>query len=313
MKRMYGGPYVWGHSNAENFATLMIDSEGIVSYDSPSTGVEEGNFYIASGQGFLANVTSDGSVIFNNSMRVTGNNDNFKNQETTPETTIDRFSQDKKPLSRQILVGFHGGATDGYQNGQDGQSKKGSNTTDFYSFIPNDSRHFIIQNLATFNETKTVALGINIIEAGEYIFTINNMKGIFETKQDIYLKDNRTSTLHNLSNKEYVFTVTDTELGEINNRFELRFIDSVDANEGSIIDGIAIYPNPSTSIFNILWNGTANASIEVYDLAGKLIKTENLKQGTNTYQLDLSGYDKGFYFAKIQLDGQQVIKKLVLR
>ncbi len=67
------------------------------------------------------------------------------------------------------------------------------------------------------------------------------------------------------------------------------------------------------TIFNISWNGPAKVIVQVYDLTGKLIKTEKIQQRTISYQLDLSGYTKGFYFAKISIDGQQVVKKLVLK
>jgi len=308
-----GGPWAYNFTN-DDYATLTVDTSGNFSETAAGNGGgTHASRYIASGQGFLANVISAGNVTFNNAMRVTGNNDQFRN----PEINIDRvwlnLTHDVSPLFRQILVGFYEGATDTYQNGQDGQRMENGDNTDFYSIISNDTRHLAIQNLATFNETKTVALGLEIIAAGAYTITIDHVEGIFDTQQDIYLKDYKTNSLHNLSQDRYVFNVTDTELGEINDRFELRFIDEAAGIDEAVINSVAIFPNPSEQIFNISWNGQAKASIIVYDLAGKLIKTESIQQNSNSYQLDLSGYASGFYYVKIQLEGQQIVKKLVLK
>jgi len=51
-----------------------------------------------------------------------------------------------------------------------------------------------------------------------------------------------------------------------------------------------IYPNPSTGIFNI----SASANIEVYNLIGDLILSEN-----NTTSIDLTAAPKGMYYVKL--------------
>ncbi len=93
----------------------------------------------------------------------------------------------------------------------------------------------------------------------------------------------------------------------------MRFAENTTDVDEEQINTINVYPNPSNALFNISWNVQANTRISVYDITGKLIKTDVVQQNTAAYQLDLSGYAKGFYFAKIQLDGQQVVKKLVLK
>jgi hypothetical protein len=60
------------------------------------------------------------------------------------------------------------------------------------------------------------------------------------------------------------------------------------------------YPNPSAGIFT--FNDTKNLkTIEICDIFGQLI----LSQG-NKKQIDLSGFAKGIYFAKI--NGEKVLK-----
>ncbi len=307
-----GGPWAYNFTN-DDYATAS--SDGLVF--SPISGGTAGTpapAFIASGQGFVASVLSTGTVTFSNPMRVTGDNNLFRNTQNTIDRLWLNLTHNESPLFRQILVGFHDAATDGFQNGQDGQRMENGNNTDFYSIIPNDDRHFAIQNLATFNETKTVNLGLEIIAAGSYIITIDHVEGEFATGQDIYLKDYQTNTLHNLSQDgKYVFSVSDVEIGEINNRFKLRFVDETAGIEEDMINSLVVYPNPSESIFNISWNKDSQASMLVYDLTGKQVKADGLQRATNNMQLDLTGYAKGVYFAKIKIDGQLVVKKLVLK
>lgn len=214
---------------------------------------------------------------------------------------------------RQIYIGFREKATDGFQNEQDGKRRPSIGNTYFYSIIPNDDGRFGIQNLATFNDTKTIDLGVEINDAEVYTITIDHTEGIFNSQQNIYLKDYKTNILRNLSQDSYVFTVTKIELGEINDRFELRFTDEKPGIDEAVSNIINIYPNPSQNIFNISWKGLANTHIKVYDLTGKLVAIKEAKPNSNTYQLDLSAYSKGIYLARIEIDGQQVVKKLVLK
>ena len=58
---------------------------------------------------------------------------------------------------------------------------------------------------------------------------------------------------------------------------------------------ITIYPNPSNGIFNIV--SQENISIEVYDLIGKLIMSQKLSVGTNSF--DISNFNTGVYLLKV--------------
>ena len=60
------------------------------------------------------------------------------------------------------------------------------------------------------------------------------------------------------------------------------------------ISNLKVYPNPSTGIFNI--SAQENVTIEVYDLVGKQIKTQEVPVGTST--IDISNYASGVYLLK---------------
>ena len=85
-------------------------------------------------------------------------------------------------------------------------------------------------------------------------------------------------------------------------------------DEFNSIKGLAIYPNPSASIFNINWQHGSAFSISVFDVTGKLIlEQKNTSYLSNHFELDMKNYVRGLYFAKITVDGNQVTKKIILK
>lgn len=64
----------------------------------------------------------------------------------------------------------------------------------------------------------------------------------------------------------------------------------------------AVYPNPSNGIFSL--NTDARAAIVVYDLNGKIIKSENINVGNTN--LNLNSSPNGIYLLKITHDNHQV-------
>jgi uncharacterized delta-60 repeat protein len=58
---------------------------------------------------------------------------------------------------------------------------------------------------------------------------------------------------------------------------------------------LAVYPNPSKAIFNIEID--QNASLELFDIVGKQLRTTKINLGTS--QIDLTDYNSGVYFLKI--------------
>jgi hypothetical protein len=82
--------------------------------------------------------------------------------------------------------------------------------------------------------------------------------------------------------------------------------DSFKANQ------VAVFPNPSTGIFNIsLGNLTAN-KIEVYDISGKIIlQKNNLEVSNNQTNIDLSNALNGVYFVKISTENNTITKRII--
>ena len=78
-----------------------------------------------------------------------------------------------------------------------------------------------------------------------------------------------------------------------------------------VITKVTAYPNPTSGMLSLNYNLlTANrVTVEVYDLAGKLLLTTYKEQqaGLQREQLDLSALSDGAYFVNLRIDGRQVL------
>ena len=84
-----------------------------------------------------------------------------------------------------------------------------------------------------------------------------------------------------------------------------------DAESGAI--KAMIYPNPAKDKATLsLTCLTANAKIIVSDLHGRIIQTEDLQAGTETYELNTSNYASGVYYIHIQCGKDTNTQKLVI-
>lgn len=78
------------------------------------------------------------------------------------------------------------------------------------------------------------------------------------------------------------------------------------------MNSIVIYPNPSTGIYTITSNNFQLEKIEVYDVTGKIISTENNLHVTNNNSvLNLTHLSSGLYFVRITANNQTTIKKII--
>ena len=84
-----------------------------------------------------------------------------------------------------------------------------------------------------------------------------------------------------------------------------------DAESGAI--KAMIYPNPAKDKATLSLSGlTANAKIIVSDLQGRIIQTEDLQAGTETYELNTRNYASGVYYIRILCGNNSNTQKLIV-
>lgn len=78
--------------------------------------------------------------------------------------------------------------------------------------------------------------------------------------------------------------------------------------ENNSFENISIYPNPATSVISL--KNAGNSDIQVYDILGKLIFSQN--DISMDHEINVSNFGTGTYFIKIAKDNNVTTKRLVV-
>ena len=82
----------------------------------------------------------------------------------------------------------------------------------------------------------------------------------------------------------------------------------VNVNEKQV-DKVQVYPNPvSSTLFIDGLNGFSNLDVQIVSIQGQVIK-----EVVNSLEINVSNIESGIYFIKIECDGQQYLKKFIIK
>lgn len=275
------------------------------------------NGKIASAQGFFISM-NDGpgdntqSVFFNNSMRnKTHNNSQFFKtsiDNATVQNDIERnriwidLLASNGEISR-TLVGYIEGATMAKDRLYDASIQP----TGFYLYsLINNEAQTIQGRQLPFNAADVVPMGMYISVAGSHTIAISNVDGLFSNaSQNIYLEDKLLNVIHDLRQAPYTFT---TVAGQINNRFELRYTNTVLSNqEFDNTNGLVIASNEKVSLL-------ASENIEsvlVFDLLGRKVYEMNSINSTQVVLEKLMPTKAALIVKTIFNNGKSITKKII--
>ena len=291
--------------------------------------------YIPSGQSFfmaydnsaVGNLISsspddiyEGNVVFNNSMRVTTNNDQFFRGTNSKSSSLDNkiwinLTSDNGVFN-QLAIAYVDNATNGY-DGMGYDTPRNLSTelySSIYTIIEGEDKKFAIQGKAkgslTLDESIPLGFDTSINVATLYTLSISQMEGEFLNNNTIYLKDYLMNIVHDLSNSEYTFT---SEVGEFKERFEIVFTNaSLSTNENSLADNtISIVELDSD---NVRFKTSSNQTIKtvvIYDVLGRLLYNLNGNSSSETY--NLSSLSQATYIAKVELSNGLIITKKAIK
>lgn len=102
---------------------------------------------------------------------------------------------------------------------------------------------------------------------------------------------------------------------ENNNAFYLHGSFSYEQTATNINDleqrNLLIYPNPSNGIFKLSTGNTEVKSIEIYDMLGTLLYTQD--QITLTNEIDISDFENGVYILNVRINNQNISSRIIKR
>ena len=314
--------YFWEHNTATsatfpgsditnyNMADISIFNATGFNPASTGSGASFGGT-ISSGQGFGvknngATSATGQNIVFTNSMR-TENNNSLRTPQGTDRIWLS-LQSNEYDLHSTTLIGFTNNATPSFDPKYD--SKRVGVPVSIYSHLPNGSETLAIQGRELFSEDKEVLLGFSSqidAVASLYTISIDNLEGVQISAATVYLKDNYTGVVTNISDRDYTFS---SDKGTFNARFTLQFIDQNQLGDSDIaIDNIVLFPNPASTGFTVVSPKSMLKSIEVFDVLGrKVILT---KSNALTQRVDITSLKSAAYLVKITTQNGIVVKQLV--
>ncbi|WJS95575.1 T9SS sorting signal type C domain-containing protein [Flavobacterium johnsoniae] len=291
----YGTLYFWTHNslpvlnpadgkyyyNNNDFAFYNLSGNTTVGSMTGTGATTPGNTeaplgYIAAGQGFIATSKTGQRAVFTNSMRVSSHNGQFfkSNQSEFERHRVWLNFSNTQGAFKQILIGYIEGATDLWDDNYDAATLDANPLLDFYSI--NGLIKLTIQGRAIpFEEADKVPLGYRSSIAGDFTIGIERTDGNL-SKQNIYLEDKTTNTIHDLKAGAYSFT---TAIGVFNERFVLRYTNkNLATNDFAGLDKNVLV---SVKDKNIKLQAISDAEnlkeMTIYDIGGKLLyQKENI-------------------------------------
>ena len=325
-----GTIYLWTHSTAMTNNVYTVNdyakynyTGGLVTSPLDMTGGITLAGKITAGQGFFVEAKTslaDGtySAIFNNGMRVAGNNTQFfKNgaSENTTTSISEGLERHRVWLSlrspqgayNQMLVGYVQGATNDFDSLFDGKTLAVGNTVSIYTKIGADNLSIQAKSLP-FSETDTIPFAYSTTLNGELTIYLDNFDGDFTT-QNLYLLDKTANILHNIKEAPYTFVTTN---GNFEERFELRFTNQTLGTTIPTVTDNDIKISTANHQLEIISPAMAIKKVAVYDILGKLLFTQN-DLHTNLFQTSSLHLAPQIVLVKVTLDnGQSFTKKIVI-
>lgn len=327
-----GALYFWNHKNGTGAVVNPFYNDGVNYTSDPNNhyivknftgsvpitptatdinGISVGtwNGMIPAGQSFYlrARANINASIVFDNSMRVAGQNDNYyKNNVSNNRFWLD-LTRKENSKSAQALIGYLQNATNQLDFLYDGLSM--DNELDVYSIV--DNHLLIIQGRALpFNIKDIIPIGYKAPASGYYKIGLFKTEGLFAPfgDQKIFLKDKTNNIIHNLIEQPYDFLTSE---GRFNDRFEILYEKAVLTTIENNSHNTNIVYDWSQHNWLITNNQSKLSTIEVYDLSGKLIWTKK-ELNTNSFRLPFSTINQKVALIKILTkDGNITTKKII--
>ena len=293
------------------------DDNNPVSYSTCTTvgsTVNNGHTYIndnliSVGQGFLVMAKPGATVVnFTNAMRSSENvNQFFKNSSSQLTSNIDRFWLQLKNSSNtnfgQQLIAYVNEATYGYDSGKDGLHFN-DNPVSLTSIV--DNKELTIQARPTFTDNDNFALNFKTNVTDVYTISINQLDGLFENNQDIFIKDNDLNTIHNLKTEPYSFN---SNAGNFANRFEIQYQSNLLSNVNSSLNTDDVIAFKDKKELVVKSKNNLITQIQIYDVTGRVLFD---KKDFNTLELKIDTINSNqVLLLKIKtIDNKIVVKKI---
>lgn len=274
LSKIDGTLHFWTNTNAAVSGTYVANnfaSRNLTGGTAAMNGSLIPDTFIQTGQGFYVNALATGPMYFTNSMRNATSNNQFISKNVSNNTSTTEKHRFWLNLSEgnnnhnQILLGYVENATNALDFGYDGIILNNGNSA-IYSLV--DNNELVIQGKTLpFTDEDSIQLGFTSQKSGLFTISLGEKEGLF-TNQSIYLKDNVTNSLIDLTQNNYSFMAN---AETINNRFEIVYKNNLsNNNQTEFNENTVIAFNENNSLV-ITSRTTKMKSIIAYDVLGRVL------------------------------------------
>ncbi|WP_412476651.1 T9SS sorting signal type C domain-containing protein [Flavobacterium sp. TBRC 19031] len=313
-----GTLYLWRKTNGSNkpsYCTLNLG--GFISNGEDHSNAVAALPYqvIQTGQGFFVEGTGAGSgnVVFDNTMRIDDHTNSFLRTANTAQTT-NSVERNRVWLNvtntagafSQAMIGYVTNATNDFDLNYDGKYINDGEIA--LASVLNAEPYAIQCKALPFSATDVIPMQFTATTAGNYSIAIDRVDGLFANGQNVYLRDNLTGTVHNLSEGAYSFA---SESGTFAGRFEVLFQSTTLGVTDPVLteNQVVIYKTPTNEI-SISTGNFVMDNVMIYDLAGRLLFQQ--KDINDSQTLIKVGFATEVLLVKIKTqDGKSVSKKVL--
>ncbi|WP_244199295.1 T9SS sorting signal type C domain-containing protein [Flavobacterium psychrolimnae] len=311
---MDGTIYLWTHNTAitknvytsDDYAVYNLLG-GVGTSAAINSGINNAkpDGKIASGQSFfVTSINVGGTAVFQNNMRVIGQNANFFKSSSPKKSQSDEVEKHRIWLNlsnsegafKQILIGYATGATNDFDSSFDGESFDGNQFLDFYSI--NQDMNLVIQGRALpLEETDEIKLGFSSTVAGSYMIKIDERDGELVNK-NVFIEDKLTNSIVDITNESYAFN---TVIGTFDDRFVLRYADKTLNTDEFSNNKESVFVSSKNEQLQINSTNEFIDEVAIYNLNGRKIYQKK----------EINNSD--FSVLNLQAGHQVVMVKIVLR
>lgn len=267
--------------------------------------------YVPAGRGFWVKAIADGTINFNNSMKVSGNNTSSYKTDTKNHERVS-LTLRRNNLSQNILIGLNPNTTMGYDIGWDAPKMDNGGALVLASIC--DSGQFAIQSIPPplMNSPKTVPLLINTKKSGYHRLGIDNSNEI-APQTAISLLDVAQNTSYNLLSGE---AKLELDSGLHKNRFFIQFHQLPETSDTSTV---SIHESIKSTIATSFIDGQLVLSGEelnqynsftLFDLMGRIVTQKSISGNLVNIYLN-KNLSKGSYIITLNGIKQKQIRLII--
>lgn len=296
-----GTLWFWRKTNdASNLTSYSTITKAGIVYGNSNLSLYPDHFVISSGQGFIVKAKTN-TLNFNNAMRSASNVNQFFKTAVDNKYWLELTNSNMESYG-QNLIAYIPKATLDYDNGYDGLFINDSKTA-IMTLAGN--KEVVIQARPEFDNQDVLPIIFKTDLAGTYTINLSNSEGIFNSGQNIYLKDNNTGKTQILNKGSYTFT---TAVGNFTNRFEISYQSTLSvANPVFNENQVVVYKKDQNLTINSGFVIMDN--VQVFDVRGRLLFH---KKEVNATEITINtGGTNEILLVKITSQNSEVVTKKV--